>query len=238
MIEIKGIKKRFGKLEVLKGFDFLLSKAKITAVLGPNGSGKTTMIKSILGLVIPDDGEILFQNKSVLKGWSYRQEISYLPQIARFPENLKVKELISLIEDIRNKKGNSSDLIKIFELDKFLNKKLRQLSGGTRQKVNLLLTFMFDCPVYILDEPTSGLDPIALIRLKDLIMEKKSQGKTFLITTHIMNLVEEIADKLVFLLEGRVYFRGTYDEMMHSQNEKNLERAIAKILERENAKNS
>lgn len=238
MIEIKGIKKRFGKLEVLKGFDFLLSKAKITAVLGPNGSGKTTMIKSILGLVIPDDGEILFQNKSVLKGWSYRQEISYLPQIARFPENLKVKELISLIEDIRNKKGNSSDLIKIFELDKFLNKKLRQLSGGTRQKVNLLLTFMFDCPVYILDEPTSGLDPIALIRLKDLIMEKKSQGKTFLITTHIMNLVEEIADKLVFLLEGRVYFCGTYDEMMHSQNEKNLERAIAKILERENAKNS
>jgi Cu-processing system ATP-binding protein len=97
---------------------------------------------------------------------------------------------------------------------------------------------MFDCPVYILDEPTTGLDPIALIRLKDLILEMKKKGKTFLITTHIMTLVEELADELIFLLEGHVYFRGTYSKMMEEQNENNLERAIAKILERENAKNS
>ena len=117
-------------------------------------------------------------------------------------------------------------------------KKLRQLSGGSRQKVNIVLTFMFDCPLYILDEPTSGLDPIALIRLKDLILEKKKQGKTFLLTTHIMNLVEEIADQLIFLLEGQVYFRGTHGEMLKAENEENLERAIAKILEKEHAKNS
>ena len=238
MIEIKGIKKNFGRLKVLKGFDFSLSKGKITAVLGPNGSGKTTMIKSILGLVIPDDGEVLFHGKSIKKNWEYRREISYLPQIARFPENLTVIEIINLIEDIRCEKGNSAELIKTFDLESFLKKKLRQLSGGTRQKVNIVLTFMFDCPVYILDEPTSGLDPIALIRLKDLILEKKKQGKTFLVTTHIMNLVEEIADELIFLLEGKVYFQGTYNEMMVAQEEENLERAIAKILEKENAKNS
>lgn len=238
MIEIKGIKKNFGKLEVLKGFDFSLSKGKITAVLGPNGSGKTTMIKSILGLVIPSDGEILFRGKTIKKSWEYRREIAYLPQIARFPENLTVIEIIKLIEDIRGEEGDSAQLIEIFNLDSFINKKLRQLSGGTRQKVNIVLTFMFDCPVYILDEPTSGLDPIALIRLKDLILEKKNQGKTFLVTTHIMNLVEEIADELIFLLEGKVYFQGTYSEMMIAQQEENLERAIAKILEKENAKNS
>ena len=238
MIEIKGIRKNFGKLEVLKGFDFSLAESKITAVLGPNGSGKTTMIKSILGLVIPDDGEVLFHGKSIKKKWEYRREISYLPQIARFPENLTVIEIINLIEDIRCEKGNSAELIKTFDLESFLKKKLRQLSGGTRQKVNIVLTFMFDCPVYILDEPTSGLDPIALIRLKDLILEKKKQGKTFLVTTHIMNLVEEIADELIFLLEGKVYFQGTYNEMMVAQEEENLERAIAKILEKENAKNS
>jgi len=234
MIEIQGIKKSFGKLEVLKGFDLSVSPGKITAVLGPNGSGKTTMIKSILGLVIPDSGRILFDGKSVKNQWDYRQRLGYLPQIARFPENLRVKELISLIEDVRGLKGNVTELISLFNLHDSLNKKLRQLSGGTRQKVNLTLTFMFDCPLYILDEPTSGLDPIALIRTKELILARKKNGKSFLITTHIMNLVEEIADELVFLLEGKVYFRGTFQEMLLTQQEETLERAIAKILEKEN----
>jgi Cu-processing system ATP-binding protein len=238
MIEIKGIRKSFGKLEVLQGFDFSLSEGNITAVLGPNGSGKTTLIKSILGLVVPSAGEISFDGKSIRKDWEYRRQIGYLPQIARFPENLKVNELLRLIEDIRGENGNSEELIKLFDLKNFLNKKLRQLSGGTRQKVNIVLTFMFDCPVYILDEPTTGLDPIALIRLKDLILEKKRLGKTFLVTTHIMSLVEELADELMFLLEGKVYFRGTFTEMVEEQKEENLERAIAKILEKENAKNS
>lgn len=163
--------------------------------------------------------------------------MGYLPQIARFPENLTVKELIALIEEVRGEKGQSASLIQRFDLQGFQQKKLRQLSGGTRQKVNLVLTFMFDCPIYILDEPTSGLDPIALIRLKDLITEQKLQGKTFLLTTHIMSLVEEIADQLVFLLEGKVYFRGTHRQMLQAENESNLERAIAKILEKEHAEN-
>lgn len=238
MIEIQGIKKSFGKLEVLKGFDFSLSKGKITAVLGPNGSGKTTLIKSILGLVVPSEGEIYFNGKTIYKDWKYRKEVGYLPQIARFPENLRVEELCRLIEDIRGEVGKSDELVKLFGLESFMNKKLGQLSGGTRQKVNIVLTFMFDCPVYILDEPTSGLDPIALIRLKDLIKEKKESGKTFMVTTHIMSLVEEIADELVFLLEGQVYFKGTYGEMLFAEKEENLERAIANILEKENAKGS
>ncbi len=238
MIEITGIKKSFGKLEVLKGFDFSLSKGRITAILGPNGSGKTTLIKSILGLVVPSGGEIHMDGKNIAKSWRYREDIGYLPQIARFPENLKVRELFRLIEDIRKQPGEYDELVKLFDLQAFLSKKLGQLSGGTRQKVNIILTFMFDCPLYILDEPTSGLDPIALIRLKDLISQQKAEGKTFLITTHIMSLVEELSDELIFLLEGQVYFRGTYQEMLSAEKEENLERAIANILEKENAKNS
>ena len=238
MIEIKGIRKNFGRLEVLKGFDFSLSVGKITAILGPNGSGKTTFIKSILGLVIPTAGEVKFDGTQIASDWNYRKYIGYLPQIAQFPENLKVIELFRLIEDVRGEKGNAEELIEVFDLQEFLNKRLRQLSGGTRQKVNLVLTFMFDCPVYILDEPTSGLDPIALIRLKDLIKKKQEEGKTFLVTTHIMSLVEEISNELIFLLEGQVYFKGTYGEMLFAEKEENLERAIANILEKENAKNS
>jgi len=183
-------------------------------------------------LVIPGGGEIYFDDALVIKSWNYRRNIGYLPQIARFPENLKVRELFHLIEDVRGEKGNVSELIELFGLESFVDKRLRQLSGGTRQKVNLVLTFMFDCPVYIMDEPTSGLDPIALIRLKDLIKKMNCEGKTFLVTTHIMSLVEEIADELVFLLEGQVYFKGTYNEMLMAEKEENLERAIANILER------
>ena len=238
MIEIKGIRKKFGKLEVLKGFDFSLTEGKITAVLGPNGSGKTTLIKSVLGLVIPSSGEIFINGGLISKDWLYRSKIGYLPQIARFPENLKVKEILKLIEEVRNEKGDYEGLIDQFDLKDFLNKKLRQLSGGTRQKVNIILTFMFECPLYILDEPTAGLDPIALIRLKELIVRKKKEGKTFLITTHIMSLVEELADELVFLLEGQVYFKGTFDQMLKIEKEENLEKAIASILEKENEENS
>ena len=238
MIEIKGIRKSFGKLEVLKGFDFSLSQGKITAVLGPNGSGKTTLIKSILGLVLPSSGEILVNGKVITNDCMYRSEIGYLPQIARFPENLKVSEIFKLIEEVRNEKGNYNELIDQFDLKDFWNKKLRQLSGGTRQKVNIVLTFMFNCPLYILDEPTAGLDPIALIRLKELIIREKEEGTTFLVTTHIMSLVEELADELIFLLEGKIYFKGTFAQMLNAEKEENLEKAIANILEKENEEDS
>ena len=238
MIEIKGIRKSFGKLEVLKGFDFSLSQGKITAVLGPNGSGKTTLIKSILGLVLPSSGEILVNGKVISNDYMYRSEIGYLPQIARFPENLKVSEIFKLIEEVRNEKGNYNELIDQFDLKDFWNKKLRQLSGGTRQKVNIVLTFMFNCPLYILDEPTAGLDPIALIRLKELIIREKENGTTFLVTTHIMSLVEELADELIFLLEGKIYFKGTFAQMLNAEKEENLEKAIANILEKENEEDS
>lgn len=235
MIEIHNLSKQFGKLRVLNHLDLSLSTGKITAILGPNGSGKTTLIKSILGLVRPDSGEILFDGSSIRHRDQYRNKIGYLSQIARFPENLKVMELIRMVQDIRGAKGEAGALIERFDLQPYLNKKLGHLSGGTKQKVNLVLAFMYDVPMYILDEPTSGLDPVALIRLKDLIQEEKSKGKSFLVTTHIMSLVEELADELVFLLEGRIRFQGTYLEMMEAQGERNLERSIAKILEDEHA---
>ena len=231
MIEIKGIRKSFGKLEVLKGFDFSLSNGNITAVLGPNGSGKTTLIKSILGLVVPTAGQIFFDGKSIRKDWEYRRQIGYLPQIARFPENLKVQELIKMVKNLRNLPGNEQELIEIFGLDPFLNKQLGNLSGGTRQKVNIVLGFMFDSPLLILDEPTAGLDPIALIKLKELIEQRRKAGKTILFTTHIMTLVEEIAEDIVFILEGKPFFSGKLEEIQAQRNEQNLEKLIAGILE-------
>jgi len=231
MIEIKELHKRFGKNEVLKGLDLTINEGGIFAVLGPNGSGKTTLIKSILGMVIPQSGTINLNGKTIKKDWAYRKGIDYLPQIANFPNNLSVKELIKMIKDLRaNNTNKDEELIKLFKLDEFLNKKLGNLSGGTKQKVNLVLTFMFDSPLVILDEPTTGLDPISLIRLKDLINKEKAKGKTILITSHIMSFVEEVADEIVFLLEGVIYFKGTIPELKTKTEQPDFEHAIASIL--------
>lgn len=231
MIQLENIKKTFDQLQVLDGVSLKVDQPGIFAVLGPNGSGKTTVLKSILGMVLPQAGDIRLDGQSTLGAWNYRNQIGYLPQIARFPDNLTVSEVIQMIKSIRVQEANDQPLIDRFGLWSFMDKKLGKLSGGTRQKVNLVLTFMFDCELYILDEPTAGLDPVALIQLKELIREEKAKGKTFLITTHIMNLVEELADEIVFLLDGKIYFKGTLDQLKMETKQTDLEHAIAQILQ-------
>ena len=222
--------KNFGKVKVLEGVSLSIADHGIFAILGPNGSGKTTMIKSILGMVIPQSGEIEINGKNVKGKWNYRKDIDYLPQIAQFPDNITVIELLNMIKNLRGKETKDEVLIKLFKLEPFLDKKLGNLSGGTKQKVNLVLTFMFDSPILILDEPTTGLDPVSLIHLKDLIRKEKDAGKTILITTHIMDFVETMADEIVFLLEGDIYFRGTVDELKKKSSRNDLEHAIATLL--------
>ncbi|WP_020532858.1 ABC transporter ATP-binding protein [Flexithrix dorotheae] len=231
MIQINNLHKSFGKLDVLRGLELTIDSGKTVAILGPNGSGKTTMIKSILGLVIPQKGEILVNGNSVKNNWTYREEISYLPQIARFPENLKVKELIKMVQDLRKTLSDPEPLISLFGLEKFLDKSLRTLSGGTRQKVNVVLAFMFDSPIIIMDEPTVGLDPIAMIKLKKLIKEEQAKGKTILITTHIMSVVEELVEEIIYILEGKIYFRKSLAELNGTVKKIGLEGVIAEILE-------
>jgi len=231
MITIENLKKTFGKLEVLKDISLDFKKPGITAILGPNGSGKTTLIKSILGMSLPDKGRICFQGEDIRGGWAYRRQIDYLPQIARFPENLAVEELFRMIRDLRGGQPDAERLIRLFALEPYLGKRLGTLSGGTRQKVNIVLSLMHGSPVLILDEPTSGLDPVAMIHLKELLLQEKAKGKLILVTTHIMSFVEEMADEVVFLLEGHVHFRGSLQELKEKYDATSLERAIARILQ-------
>lgn len=229
MIQVESLYKKFSKNQVLSGLDLNIQKGGIFAILGPNGSGKTTLIKIILGMVIADKGIVSVFGKSVKNKWKYRQEIEYLPQIANFPGNLRVRELIRMIKDLRQQTSEEEKLINLFVLEPFLDKKLSTLSGGTKQKVNIVLAFMFDCPLIILDEPTTGLDPAALISLKKLIQQEKQKGKTILVTSHIMQFVEEVADEIVYLLEGKIYFKGRISELMEKTSQTDFEHAIAAI---------
>ena len=236
MVTVSQLHKSFSKLAVLKGIDIAFEQAGVSAILGPNGSGKTTLIKCILGMVMPDSGLIAHNGQSIQGEWDYRREIGYLPQVARFPDNLRVKELLKFVQSLRSNRAEPGPLIERFGLADSMDKRLGHLSGGTRQKVNLTLAFMYDVPLYILDEPTAGLDPIALQRLKQLIHAEREKGKMILVTTHIMDFVEEMADEIIFLLEGITYFRGRPSDLKERFGVEKLEPAIAAILEQEEGK--
>ena len=232
-LRIKNLHKRFGKLTVLSGLNLNIETGRIFAVLGPNGSGKTTLIKCILGMAIPDQGEILLDGENILGQYQYRDRLNYLPQIANFPPNLSVAELLAMVGELRASPLRQKELVLRFGLQDILDKKLGHLSGGTRQKVNLVLAFMFDRELIILDEPSNGLDPIAMLGLKELIRTEKERGKTILITTHIMSLVQELAEEIVFLLDGKTYFQGSVEALMTETREPSLEHAIAKLMGRQ-----
>lgn len=232
MIKIEGLHKYYGRHHVLKDINLDIDQPGIYAILGPNGSGKSTLLKSILGLVNPRQGSIHVNGIGVSDTHTYRKDISYLPQIARFPDNLRVSELIRLIKDIRNEEADESELISLFQLESEMRKRLRNLSGGTRQKVNMILGFLFDTPYLILDEPTISLDPVSLAKFRNIISKKREQGKVIIYTTHIMNLVEELSDRIILLLEGRIIFQGGCKEIYATTGTNSLENAISVLVER------
>lgn len=234
MIHFKDIEKTFGRRAVLKGVTAELDAAGIYAILGPNGSGKTTLIKCLMGLVKPSSGTLEFMHQPI-KGDAYRKQIAYLPQIARFPENLKMLEFLSLIETIRGKGTRKDELLDYFDLHDHKKQPLRQLSGGTRQKINLTAALMYDTKTIVLDEPTIGLDPVALLRLKDFIRAERKRGKIILITTHVMDLVQELADQIIFILEGKVHYQGDAQQLAAQTGTGDVEHAIAHLLTQKRA---
>lgn len=232
MIEIEGLNKYYGKHHVLRDINLNIADPGIYAILGPNGSGKTTLLKTIIGLVNPNHGALKVSGIPVSGTHTYRKKISYLPQIAKFPDNLRVYELIRLIKSIRNEEADESGLVRLFQIEPEIRKRLRNLSGGTRQKVNMILGFLFDTPYLILDEPTISLDPVSLATFRKIISEKREQGKIIIYTTHIMNLVEELSDQIILLMEGRVIFQGGLQEIYSASGEVSLENAIAQLVGR------
>lgn len=230
MIQVQQLSKAYGKNHVLSNLDITFNSEGITAVLGPNGSGKTTLLKCFLGMVLPDTGEILFRGNSVLGKYAYRDQVCHVPQTPHFPENLTGYELMQMVKDLRSGDTREDELIHLFNLEKELGKKMSSLSGGNLQKINLLLGLLYDCPLIVLDEPSTGLDPLSLQNLKTWLLKERDQGKLVLFTTHIMSFVEEIADHIIFLLDGNIYFNGKLVDLLKQERQSQLEKAIANIL--------
>jgi Cu-processing system ATP-binding protein len=233
MISIAGLTKRYGAQEVLRGLDLEIATGRVTAIVGPNGTGTTTLIKAVLGLVRPDAGTITVDGTVVGEDCGYRSRIGYMPQIPRFPQNLTGAELLAMLRDMRGERvGQAIDeeLVERFQLASQLAKPVRTLSGGTQQKLNAVMAFLFSPSLLILDEPTAGLDPASSAVFKDKILAERDAGRTIVLSSHFMNELEELADDVVFLLEGKVQYRGPVEELMRSTRQANLGRAISYLM--------
>ena len=233
MLRLSHLSKSFGRLQVVKDLSVDFGRSQVVCLIGPNGSGKTTMIKCILGLVIPDEGKIVVNSHQVGRTWNYRRAIGYMPQINRFPDNIKVKQLFEMIKDIRQHRGDfDEELYRAFNIELIGEKRMSTLSGGMRQKVNAALAFLFNPAILILDEPTAGLDPAASEILKEKILSCRTEGKLIVITTHNMSDVEELADQVLLLHDGTLKFYGQLSELKTKTGSNKLSRALIEAYSR------
>lgn len=233
MIIANNVSKKFGKLKALNNISVTCVKGESIALIGPNASGKTTLIKCILGMVVPDSGFITFNGKNILHDWLYREHIGYMPQIGRYPENMTIGQVLGMMKDIRKKNLTGlldEELINSFGLDKIMKKRMRTLSGGTLQKVSASLAFLFNPEVLILDEPTAGLDPVASEILKEKIIREKQKGKLILITSHILSELDDLVTQIIYMQEANMIFHKSIEDLRKDTGEEKLSKAIASIM--------
>jgi Cu-processing system ATP-binding protein len=234
MIEVTGLTKAFGRLRVLDDLDLRIAPGRVTGIVGPNAVGKTTFLKLVVGLIHADAGCILVDGRPVSEDGAYRDRIGYMPQISSFPERLSGRYCLELLKDLRGPGAAiDEELIERLGLADQLNKPLRTLSGGTRQKVNAVMAFLFRPDLILLDEPTSGLDPLSSSILKDKIAAERARGRTIVVASHHMAELEEMADDVVVLLDGKVRFAGPVEQVKRGTHQPNLERAVAHLMIRE-----
>ena len=232
MIEIKNLTKKFNKFTALNQVNIRFNDGHSVALIGPNGCGKTTLIKCILGLNVVEDGDILVNNESVKEHYLYRKNIGYMPQIGRYPENITIAQTIQMIKDTRKVSESELDteLLEAFELESIFDKKMRTLSGGTTQKVSAVLAFLFNPNIIILDEPTAGLDPLASEILKNKIIKEKNKGKLIIITSHLLSELDDIVSEIVFMNEGKVIVHQSVEELMTERKTEKISESIISIL--------
>lgn len=185
-------------------------------------------------MVVQDSGEIRFEGKSIKNEFLYRNQIGYMPQIGRYPENMTIGQVIRMMTDLRKQaRYHDQHLPEKFQLTSLYDKRMGTLSGGTTQKVSASLAFLFDPEVLILDEPTAGLDPLASEILKEKIITEKEKGKLILITSHLLSELDDLVTQIIFMEEGKVIFHKTVDLLKRETNETKISKAITHILKKQ-----
>lgn len=216
IVEIKNLTKKFGQLKALDGFNMTVQRGEVHGFLGPNGAGKSTAIRVLLGLLRKTSGEVKLMGGDPWKqAVELHKHLAYVPGDVNLWPNLSGGESIDLLGALRGglDKRRRDELLKRFKLDP--SKKFRTYSKGNRQKVALVAALASDVELYIMDEPTSGLDPLMEAVFQDCVRELKSQGKTVLLSSHILAEVEALCDRVTIIRDGKDVQTGTLDNLRH-----------------------
>lgn len=242
-IRVRGLAKAFGGLPALRGLDLELPAGRVTALVGPNAAGKSTLVHILIGLVRADAGRVEIDGIPVGRDPGYRARIGYMPQDPAFPDNLRVRELFELVDGLRGLGATDEDtpfarrpdreLVDAFGLEEVLERRLGVLSGGTRQKVNAALAFRYGARLLLLDEPTAGLDPLARDVLKERIRRERARGTTVLVTSHVLSELRDLAEHVVYLVDGAKRYDGAADELLRTTGTDDVERAVVRLMREE-----
>lgn len=215
ILECKNLRKQYGKLTALNGIDLSLPEGKIIGLLGPNGSGKTTLIKLISGLLVPTTGEISIGGFA--PGIESKKIISYLPERNYLNDYMTVNQLIGFFSDFYPDfdKAKAVDMLARLNIDS--TRKIKNLSKGTKEKVQLIMVMSRNAKLYILDEPIGGVDPAARDYILETIISNYNENSTVLISTHLIADIETVLDEFVFIKDGDVIMQSSVDEIREEQ---------------------
>lgn len=232
-LEIVNLCAAYGKRQVLHGLDMPVFESETFGIIGLNGAGKTTLIKTILGLKDQTSGEVkIFGMDKISK--EVKNNIAYLPERFDPPWFLTGSEFIHFSAQLYKRQTDAATIEKYcndLALDpSFIDRKVQSYSKGMRQKLGLIATFLTGCPILILDEPMSGLDPLARALVKDLLLTMKAQGRTVVLSSHILSDMDEICDRISVIHNGVIHYTGTPEAFRESKNESSLERAFLHIV--------
>jgi ABC-type multidrug transport system ATPase subunit len=219
--EARNLTKCFQDKKSLDHVSFSIPQGKILALCGGNGAGKSTLIKIITGILSPTEGELMMNGQTVnTKSIAYKTMFSYMPDRMLFHPQLTGYEVLKFFAKLRGLSENRViTWIEKVGLTEALHKQVKHYSKGMQQRLSLAQALMSDTPFIILDEPTNGLDPYWVFVFKNLLKEEKQKGKTILFSTHILSIVEELADEAVFLDQGKVLASGTINEIVNNGSE-------------------
>ena len=227
ILECENLSKNYGSVKALDNLTLKIESGKIVGLLGPNGHGKTTLIKTLSGLLSKDKGKVLIDGKRI--GVGTKKIVSYLPERSYLSPEFKIKEVVSFFqefyEDFDAKKADA--MLGELSLDK--ESKLKSLSKGNREKVQLIMVMSRKAKLYLLDEPMGGVDPAARDYILKTIISNYSEDATVIISSHLIQDVEQILDEVVFLKEGKVMLHSDVDEL-RMEKEKSVDALFREVF--------
>jgi ABC-2 type transport system ATP-binding protein len=224
-LEVKNLSKSFNSLKAVDDVSFTVPEGSVFGLIGRNGAGKTTTIRMMMNIYMPDSGEVILRGTKI--GQEFKDKVGYLPEERGLYKKMKVLDTLLFLAELKSKTGKDVErkamgYLKRFELSDRKNSKLEDLSKGNQQKIQFIASVLHDPEFLIFDEPFAGLDPINTDLLKDIILEKKSEGKVIIFSTHLMDFAEKLSDHIAMIDHGKIILSGSLNEIKSKFAQRNV----------------